>query len=120
MSYLGCMLAHEINPKKVKYPVAVEDKLDGLRITFINGQGHTRNGNVFESCAPFAKALLEAVGEGVAVDTEMMASNWNETSKLLKRKNDIDHKAIKREVTCWIFDVFSEKVLGTARIAQKP
>jgi ATP-dependent DNA ligase len=112
-AYLGCMLAQEYEPKRVTFPVAVEDKLDGLRITHVGGAGYTRNGKTYESFAPFSKILHSVVGrDSIHVDTEMMASNWNETSKLLKRIKNVDHDKIRAEVGAYVFDVFSPETVG--------
>lgn len=111
--YLGCQLAHDFESKRVTYPVAVEPKLDGFRVTFVNGEGYTRNGKTYESFRPFAEILHAIVGPGVHVDCEMMAGNWNETSKLLKRIKKVDHDRIRNEVTCHIFDVFDAETIGS-------
>lgn len=112
MSYLGCMLAQEYERKRIEFPVAVEDKYDGFRITFVDGEGYTRNGKTYETLRPFAEALREVVGPGVHVDCELVGRNWNETSKLLKRIKDVDVAAIKANVTCVVFDVFNEKMIA--------
>jgi ATP-dependent DNA ligase len=112
MSYIGAMLAHEFEAHRVRYPVAVEEKLDGFRCAFVGGAGYTRNGKSYESFEPFARVLAPLVGRGVHVDCELMARNWNETSKLLKRIKDVDVVRIRREVTCFVFDIFSEGDIG--------
>lgn len=109
--YLGAMLAHEYAEKRVTFPVAVEPKLDGIRITFVNGEGYTRNGRTFPALKPYAEIVADAVPEGVCVDVEAKARNWNDTSSLLKRIKNIDHERIAREVTIHIFDAFTQETI---------
>ncbi len=120
--YLGAMACHDLvidtgkragQWRDLEYPVAVEGKLDGFRITHVDGNGYTRNGNTYETTKPFAEALARLTPSGVHVDSEMIARNWNETSKLLKRVKNIDHVRIKAEVTAHVFDVFDAASLGT-------
>lgn len=110
--YLGCMKAHLLEDKPITYPCAVEPKLDGFRITFVNGDGYTRNGNTYDTFRPYAEILEDLVPRNVHVDAEICASNWNETSKLLKRLKNIDQERIAQEVTVNIFDAFSPDTIG--------
>ena len=67
--YLGAMLAHEFEEKRVKsWPVAVEPKLDGIRITFVDGEGYTRNGRTFPTLKPWAEIFAELLPPGTHVD----------------------------------------------------
>lgn len=112
MSFLGLMLAQVFEAQRIKeWPVIDEDKYDGFRMTFVDGKAYTRLGNVWKTCEPFAQACLEVVGPGVHVDGEVVAGNWNRTSTLLKREKDIDTEAIRKEVTCYVFDAYDEKVV---------
>ena len=119
--YLGAMACHDLvidtgkragQWRDLEYPVAVEGKLDGFRITHVDANGYTRNGNTYETTKPFAEALAKVTPSGVHADSEMIARNWNETSKLLKRLKKIDHARIKAEVTAHLFDVFDAASLG--------
>ncbi len=119
--YLGAMACHDLvidtgkragQWRDLSYPVAVEGKLDGFRKTHVDGNGYTRNGLTYETTKPFAEIFARVVPAGVHVDTEMIARNWNETSKLLKRLKKIDHARIKAEVTAHVFDVFDAASLG--------
>lgn len=128
--YLGAMACHELvidtgkragQWRDLEYPVAVEGKLDGFRITHVDGNGYTRNGNTYETTKPFAEilaGLVPATG-GLHVDTEMIARNWNDTSSLLKRLKKIDHERIKAEVTAHVFDAFDATSLGKEIYTQR-
>lgn len=107
------MLADKLRDDRLTFPCAVEPKLDGFRITCIDGKGYTRNGNTYETLIHHATVLREAAEDAsIAVDCEFMAQNWNETSKLLKRQKDIDHDRIRGEVTAHIFDVVCPESVG--------
>lgn len=116
MSFLGVMLCHELDRAKAVYPLAVEWKYDGIRVAHTEAEGYTRRGNTYETWRPFSRILHEVAapvwGPSVHVDTEMLARNWNDTSKLLKREKDIDHAAIEREVTAVVFDLYTPESVG--------
>lgn len=114
------MLAEEFQEKRVTYPIIAEDKLDGLRCLFVNGQGYTRQRFItYDSFAPFARALYEVTGPEVFVDTELAASNFNETVKLLKRKKDLNFEAIKTNVVCHVFDVVTPHTINKITYAAR-
>lgn len=113
------MLAHELDYDRVSYPVAVESKLDGLRVTHVDGAGYTRNGRTYETWAPFSRLLSDIVPVGVHVDSEICARNWNETSKLLKRIKNVDVDTIREQVTCHLFDAFDSSTVGTEPFADR-
>lgn len=106
------MKAHEFDEARCPYPVAVEPKKDGFRVTFVDREGYTKNAETYETFRPYAAALDDVVPSGVHVDAEMCARNWNETSTLLKRKKNIDHEKNARNVTVYIFDAFSPATAG--------
>lgn len=106
------MLAHEYEAERVECPVAVEPKLDGIRVLFTDGDGYTRNKKTYATWKPYAEILASIVPPGVHVDCEIKAANWNETSKLLKRVKDVDRERIAREVTVHIFDAFDAGTIG--------
>lgn len=121
--YLGAMACHDLvidtgkragEWRELEYPVAVEGKLDGFRGTHVDGNCYTRNGNTYETTKPFAEILagLVPATEGLHVDSEMIARNWNDTSSLLKRLKKIDYARIKAEVTAHVFDVFDAESIG--------
>lgn len=79
---------------KVKYPVRVEPKLDGLRCIAVKKDGtvtfFTRNGSVLESM-PKIKAALEAADyDNVVLDGEGMAADWNESASVMMSKTQKD------------------------------
>jgi len=88
----------------VKYPVAVQPKLDGLRCVAVKQDGkvtmYTRNGTVLET-APKIKACLEehkAFVDGV-LDGELMAEDWNESASIvMSKKNSKDDSRLKFHV----------------------
>ncbi len=98
------MLAKDLNPKKLDFPVAIEDKLDGIRIYFKNGQGWTRLDHTYDTLTPIAEVLTTKLDDGEFIDAEVVGSNWNETTSLIKRKHDVDHPAIKKNITINVFD----------------
>ncbi len=114
MKFQGVMLAQQFKlPKKPRQgKFSVEDKEDGIRILYLNGEGYTRLGNTYETVRPFARSFLEVVGPDVCVDAEMCGDNWNEASTLLKRIKDLDPKTIKKKIVARVFDVFRYDMLG--------
>jgi hypothetical protein len=109
---LGAMLAHEFQEKRVtSWPVAYEPKKDGIRISFVDGEGYTRNGRTFPTLKPHAQIVAGAIPDGCHLNVEVRAKNWNETSSLLKRIKNIDFDRIREQVVIHIFDAYSVQTI---------
>jgi hypothetical protein len=105
------MLAHKFEEKRVTYPVAIEPKLDGVRVialvTTEGAQFLSRSGKVFtsvEHIGSYLAAGLKALIEdsdwrgGVMVDGEIVSGTFNKTVSEVRKK---DVKAIDA-----IFNIF--------------
>ncbi len=111
MSNKLIMLAREFDPKHIKFPVAYEEKYDGIRIFFKDGHGYTRNGKTYETLDPIGGIFLEhGLSSQTCLDTEVYGRNWNETPHLVKRKHDIEIDEIKKHLTITIFDIFGDDI----------
>lgn len=89
---------------EVKYPIAVQPKLDGLRCIAIKEFGkvtmYTRNGTILET-APKIKAYLESFEpfKSGVLDGELMAEDWNESASIvMSKKNSKDDSKLKFHV----------------------
>lgn len=86
---------------KVKYPVRVEPKLDGLRLIAVKKDGvvtfFTRNGTILESMPRIRAALTNAKFDNVVLDGEGMAADWNESSSVMMSGRSVDSKTGKKE-----------------------
>jgi len=86
---------------KVKYPVRVEPKLDGLRLIAVKKDGvvtfFTRNGTVLESMPRIRAALTNAKFDNIVLDGEGMAADWNESSSVMMSGRSVDSKSGKKE-----------------------
>ena len=80
--------------EKVKYPVRVEPKLDGLRCIAVKKDGvvtfYTRNGTVLESMPKIKAALEAAKYDNIVLDGEGMAADWNESASVMMSKTQKD------------------------------
>jgi ATP-dependent DNA ligase len=80
---------------RIKYPVRVEPKLDGLRCVAVKHNGEvslfTRSGSVIDTL-PRIKDLLEAAPwDDFVLDGEVMGKDWNESaSVVMSRKSNKD------------------------------
>ena len=103
------MLAKDLNPKKLNFPVAIEDKLDGIRIYFRAGRGYTRLDKTYESFSPIAEVIAspDNTQPGDFIDAEVVGKDWNETTSLIKRKLNVDYPAIKKNITIHLFDYYT-------------
>lgn len=77
---------------RVKYPIRVEPKLDGLRCIAVKQAGkvtfHTRNGTVLETL-PKIRSIIEAIEhDDVVLDGEAMGENWNESASVLMSRKE--------------------------------
>ncbi|WP_342234675.1 ATP-dependent DNA ligase [Inquilinus sp. OTU3971] len=100
------MRAHSFEPKRIKsWPVAAEPKLDGWRvIAFVDEKVvfYTRGGNeitTLESLKPeFGKLRAELIKMGgpgrFVMDGEVMSGAFNETSSVVRRKNEQAEDAV--------------------------
>lgn len=125
--YRGCQLANHWKgwPEGVA-SVLVEPKVDGYRLSgLVHDDGHV----VFHCREPEPPKWVEHLGHvaleledlglppGTMVDGEVMAEDWNETSKLLRRfrvdMDDDDRERIRREVKFHVFDLIDLHALET-------
>lgn len=94
---------------KVKYPVRVEPKLDGLRCIAVKKDGvvtfFTRNGSVLESMPKIKAALESADYDNIVLDGEGMATDWNESASVMMSKTQKDDSNL-------FYNVFDAMGLG--------
>ena len=76
--------------EKVKYPVRVEPKLDGLRCIAVKQNGvvtfYTRNGTLLETMPKIRLALETADYDNIVLDAETMGKDWNESASVVMSK----------------------------------
>ena len=110
-----CMLAHKYDSKRCNWPVAVEPKLDGVRVlAFVNRRANTvnffsRSGKEFLTFDHLKKPFLEFaaaynVFHNVVFDGEVLSGTFNETVSDVRRKD--------KQATDAIFSVFDTLPLG--------
>lgn len=116
-----CMLAHSFkdHAKKVKYPVAVEPKLDGVRVlAFVDVEGegsaifYSRTGKEFTSFDHLKQPLIDALKRFAhatnmfqtrwVLDTEVVSGSFNKTVSEVRKK---DAKAT--DAVLWVFDMLT-------------
>lgn len=72
---------------KVKYPVRLEPKFDGLRCIAIKHQGevtlYTRSGTIITSMKTIASVLKSAPYDDVVLDGEGMGKDWANTNSIM-------------------------------------
>jgi DNA ligase 1 len=110
-----CMLSHNFRDreKKVKYPVNVEPKLDGVRVlAIVNSDLGTvdfvsRTGKSFTTFDHLKEPLLNGLkpfygnwSNGIVVDGEMVSGNFNETVSSARKKSGEALDAV-----FWCFDI---------------
>lgn len=108
-----CMLAHKFEAKKVKaWPVAVEPKLDGVRVLcFVNRINGTvtfysRSGKEFTSFDHLKPAVLKLsrlpaeLKESFVLDGEVVSGTFNDTVSQVRRK-----KAAATDAVFHVFDI---------------
>ena len=113
--------------EKLKYPMRVEPKLDGLRCVAVKQAGsvtmYTRNGSLLETL-PKIKAVLEAAPyDDIVLDGEAMGEDWSESASILmshkSRKDDdniVYHVFDAIPLADWIDQESSEDLPFSVRI----
>jgi DNA ligase-1 len=100
---LAVPLEHHVVGEKIVldepivFPVLVEPKLDGLRLTATKEKGvvtlRTRNGTELDTFPSLINFLTETDGDDYVLDAEAMGADWNESaSVLMSRKRSKDDK----------------------------
>jgi hypothetical protein len=90
---------------KVKYPVRVEPKLDGLRCIIVKHSGEvtmfTRNGSVLETLPRIKASIESAPWDNFVLDGEALGEDWNESASVI-----MSHKKGKDDsnITYHVFD----------------
>jgi ATP-dependent DNA ligase len=94
-----CMLAHGFEPSRIhKWPVAVQEKLDGIRVLAIGGKDdafvfYTRTGKEITSLEHIDKALRQIMTsmnceDQMVFDGEVVTSNFNDTVSKVRKKSE--------------------------------
>ncbi len=106
MSKSICMLAGNYNPKRIKYPCLVEEKLDGIRVIFTNGHAQSRNRKEKPALKQISKIFDEHFGrKKYLIDTEITGENFNEASSLVNSTTNLDYKAVQEKLTINLLDI---------------
>lgn len=86
-------LAKLYEHKRVKYPVYVSPKLDGLRAIYKDGEFYSRRGHKFSGLDKLATALTSILPYGYQLDGELMVEgkHFNEISGDIRAFRDTDN-----------------------------
>lgn len=94
---------------RVKYPVRIEPKLDGLRCIAVkqnwNVTLYTRNGTMLETLPRIKATLEQAEVNNFVLDGEAIGKNWNESNSVLMSKKS------KHDDSNIIYNVFDAMLL---------
>ena len=110
----------------LEYPIAVEPKLDGIRMTFVldgkgRGVGRTRKAYEYDQYEFIVEALRKLPGSaGKVFDGELRADSWNSTS-LPKKPIELLSKKAREKLFSqkfYIFDVLDSELFdeGECRV----
>lgn len=111
-------LAKPIDYARIKYPVLVSPKLDGLRAIFKDGKFYSRLGNQFKGLTRLEECLKSILTPEIMLDGELMVEgehfneisgqlrSFNETNKATFNVFDAPHLSLPLEQRCsWIEDL---------------
>ena len=113
--------------EKLRYPLRVEPKLDGLRCIAVKQRGvvtlYTRNGSVLETLPKIKETLENAPYDDIVLDGEAMGDDWAESASILMshktKKNDeniVYHVFDAIPLADWIDQESSEDLPFSVRI----
>ena len=110
-----CMLAHKYEEKRIKkWPVAVEPKLDGVRVlAFVDGSScrfFSRSGKEFTTFDHLKMPLMKAFrswgcSDRVVLDAEVASGSFNKTVSEVRRSS-----AQATDAKLYIFDILPESL----------
>ncbi len=108
----GVQLARKYEPKRIKFPVLVEPKFDGMRATIVVqsgvGTAYSRSGHILSN-VQFIADIAAAVDMtyDFVLDGELFCNSWNDTLKYVKtvkNPSQIILDKLKNELEFHIFD----------------
>ncbi|MBU1711428.1 MAG: hypothetical protein KKE17_15635 [Proteobacteria bacterium] len=116
------MLANPIKERKIKFPIAVEPKLDGMRAIFFiskkSAKARSRDGFHIQSLDFIAKryqtALEDLDTDTWVIDGEIYTSSWNKTISLVK--TEVLPKEERNKIRHHVFDMLKIEDFNGARI----